>query len=45
MIRPSRARHPGICSASPPGVEPTNDHAERALRGAVLDRKLSLGRL
>ena len=26
-----------------PGVEPTNNHAERALRGAVISRKLSLG--
>ena len=26
-----------------PGVEPTNNHAERALRGAVIYRKLSLG--
>jgi transposase len=25
------------------GVEPTNNHAERALRGAVIYRKLSLG--
>ncbi|MGI8707379.1 MAG: IS66 family transposase, partial [Actinomycetota bacterium] len=25
------------------GVEPPNNHAERALRGAVLYRKLSLG--
>ena len=25
------------------GVEPTNNHAERGLRGAVIDRKLSLG--
>ena len=25
------------------GVEPTNNHAERALRGAVTYRKLSLG--
>jgi transposase len=27
------------------GVEPTNNHAERALRGAVIYRKLSLGRV
>jgi transposase len=26
-----------------PGVEPTNNHAERALRGAVIYRKLSFG--
>ena len=26
-----------------PGVQPTNNHAERALRGAVIARKLSLG--
>jgi transposase len=25
------------------GIEPTNNHAERALRGAVIYRKLSLG--
>ena len=25
------------------GVEPTNNHAERSLRGAVIYRKLSLG--
>jgi transposase len=29
--------------AQHPGVEPTNNHAERALRGAVIYRKLSLG--
>jgi Transposase IS66 family len=29
--------------ASVPGVEPTNNHAERGLRGAVTCRKLSLG--
>lgn len=29
--------------ASAPGVEPTNNHAERGLRGAVIYRKLSLG--
>jgi transposase len=29
--------------ASHTGVEPTNNHAERALRGAVIYRKLSLG--
>ena len=28
---------------SVPGVEPTNNHAERALRGAVIYRRLSLG--
>jgi transposase len=28
---------------SVPGVEPTNNHAERGLRGAVIYRKLSLG--
>jgi transposase len=26
-----------------PGVEPTNNHAERALHGAMIYRKLSLG--
>lgn len=29
--------------ATHPGVEPTNNHAERALRSAVIYRKLSLG--
>lgn len=29
--------------AAHPGVEPTNNHAERALRSAVIYRKLSLG--
>jgi transposase len=29
--------------AAHPAVEPTNNHAERALRGAVIYRKLSLG--
>jgi transposase len=29
--------------AARPGVQPTNNHAERALRGAVIARKLSLG--
>jgi transposase len=29
--------------ADKPGVEPTNNHAERGLRGAVIYRKLSLG--
>jgi Transposase IS66 family len=29
--------------ASATGVEPTNNHAERGLRGAVIHRKLSLG--
>ena len=29
--------------ASVKGIEPTNNHAERALRGAVIYRKLSLG--
>jgi transposase len=29
--------------ASVPGVQPTNNHAERDLRGAVIYRKLSLG--
>ena len=28
---------------SVPGVEPTHNHAERSLRGAVILRKLSLG--
>jgi transposase len=35
---------PALCSfARHPGVEPTNNHAERALRSAVIYRKLSLG--
>jgi len=29
--------------AARPGVQPTNNHAERALRGSVIARKLSLG--
>ena len=29
--------------ASVPGVEPTNNHAERCLRGVVILRKVSLG--
>ncbi len=29
--------------AARPGVQPTNNHAERCLRGAVIHRKLSLG--
>jgi transposase len=29
--------------AKRPSVQPTNNHAERALRGAVIYRKLSLG--
>ena len=29
--------------AEHPGVQPTNNHAERALRGAVIYRKISLG--
>jgi hypothetical protein len=29
--------------AKSPGVQPTNNHAERCLRGAVIYRKLSLG--
>jgi transposase len=29
--------------ATVPGIEPTNNHAERGLRGAVIYRKLSLG--
>jgi len=29
--------------ASHPGVQPTNNHAERALRGSVIYRNLSLG--
>jgi len=37
-------RWPALWSfASMPGVEPTNNHAERGLRGAVIYRKLSLG--
>jgi hypothetical protein len=27
----------------PPRIQPTNNHAERALRGSVIYRKLSLG--
>jgi transposase len=35
---------PGLWTfASRPGVQPTNNHAERCLRGAVIYRKLSLG--
>ncbi len=30
-------------AAAHAGVEPTNNHAERSLRGAVIYRKLSLG--
>ena len=46
------ASSPGTCSTAGPrsgpsphtdGVEPTNNHAERGLRGAVIYRKLSLG--
>jgi transposase len=37
-------RWPALWSfTSAPGVEPTNNHAERGLRGAVIYRKLSLG--
>ena len=37
-------RWPALWSfASVPGVQPTNNHAERGLRGAVIYRKLSLG--
>src|SRR5665647_2084665 len=37
-------RWPALWSfASVPDVEPTNNHAERGLRGAVIYRKLSLG--
>ena len=37
-------RWPALWSfASVPGVEPTNNHAERGLRGAVILRKLSHG--
>jgi transposase len=37
-------RRPALWTfASVPGVEPTNNHAERGLRGAVIYRKLSLG--
>src|SRR5450830_1187005 len=37
-------RWPALWSfAGVPGVEPTNNHAERGLRGAVIYRKLSLG--
>ena len=31
------------CEPEPEGVEPTNNVAERALRGPVIYRKLSLG--
>jgi transposase len=35
---------PGLWTfANRPGVQPTNNHAERCLRGAVIYRKLSLG--
>ena len=35
---------PGLWTfAKRPGVQPTNNHAERCLRGAVIYRKLSLG--
>ena len=35
---------PGLWTfATRPGVQPTNNHAERCLRGAVIYRKLSLG--
>jgi transposase len=33
----------GQCEPSPAGVEPTNNPAERALRGPVIHRKLSHG--
>jgi len=37
-------RWPALCTFShTDGVEPTNNHAERGLRGAVIYRKLSLG--
>jgi transposase len=37
-------RWPALCTFShTDGVEPTNNHAERGLRGAVIHRKLSLG--
>jgi len=37
-------RRPALWTfASVPGVEPTNNHAERGLRGAVIYRKLWLG--
>ena len=37
-------RWPGLWTFShAEGVEPTNNHAERVLRGAVIYRKLSLG--
>jgi transposase len=37
-------RWPALSTFSPTdGVEPTNNHAERGLRGAVIYRKLSLG--
>jgi transposase len=39
-----RKRWPALWSfASVPGIEPTNNHAERGRRGAVIYRKLSLG--
>ena len=38
------ARWPALWTfTAVPGVEPTNNHAERGLRGAVILRKLSLG--
>jgi transposase len=33
----------GQCEPTPDGVEPTNNPAERALRGPVIHRKISLG--
>ena len=33
----------GQCEPTPDGVEPTNNPAERALRGPVIHRKLSHG--
>ena len=39
-----RKRWPALWTfTTVPGVEPTNNHAERGLRGAVIYRKLSLG--
>ena len=39
----STGHHLGERWARRTGVEPTNNHAERSLRGAVIYRKLSLG--
>jgi transposase len=41
---PLKARPALWTFAKHPGVEPTNNHAERALRSAIIYRKLSFGR-